>query len=108
MKRYRIYVIENDANLIKIGITTDFDKRKRALSGSNGGGHKIIREYVSLETVLYNLEHVMHEHFARYRKEGTEWFEGVTFEEAVTYLVELTSSDDFVRCDAVRRQLECA
>lgn len=104
MDIYHIYVLENDAGLIKIGITKDFDQRKRSLSGSNGGGHKITREYVSIETVLYSLEHIMHDHFAEYRKPGTEWFEGITFETAVSYLIELTSSDEFVKCDKIRRQ----
>ena len=101
---YHIYVLENDAGLIKIGITTDFEQRKKSLSGSNGGGHKIVREYVSIETELYTLERIMHTHFAEFRKSGTEWFEGITFEEAVSYLVTLTSSDDFVRCNTVREQ----
>lgn len=67
MKQYNIYVLENDEGLIKIGITTDFEQRKRSLSGSNGAGHKIVREYVSIPTVLYSLEHIMHDHFAEYR-----------------------------------------
>lgn len=104
MKQYNIYVLENDEGLIKIGITTDFEQRKRSLSGSNGAGHKIVREYVSIPTALYSLEHIMHDHFAEYRKPGSEWFEGITFESAVEYLVKLTSSDEFVKCNAVRVQ----
>lgn len=106
MKQYNIYVLENDEGLIKIGITTDFEQRKRSLSGSNGAGHKIVREYVSIPTVLYSLEHIMHDHFAEYRKSGSEWFEGITFESAVEYLVKLTSSDEFVKCNTVRVQYD--
>lgn len=106
MKQYNIYVLENDEGLIKIGITTDFEQRKRSLSGSNGAGHKIVREYVSIPTALYSLEHIMHDHFAEYRKPGSEWFEGITFESAVEYLVKLTSSDEFVKCNAVRVQYD--
>lgn len=106
MKQYNIYVLENDEGLIKIGITTDFEQRKRSLSGSNGAGHKIVREYVSIPTVLYSLEHIMHDHFAEYRKPGSEWFEGITFESAVEYLVKLTSSDEFVKCNTVRVQYD--
>lgn len=106
MKQYNIYVLENDEGLIKIGITTDFEQRKRSLSGSNGAGHKIVREYVSIPTALYSLEHIMHDHFAGYRKPGSEWFEGITFESAVEYLVKLTSSDEFVKCNAVRVQYD--
>lgn len=106
MKQYNIYVLENDEGLIKIGITTDFEQRKRSLSGSNGAGHKIVREYVSIPTALYSLEHIMHDHFAEYRKSGSEWFEGITFESAVEYLVKLTSSDEFVKCNTVRVQYD--
>lgn len=106
MKQYNIYVLENDEGLIKIGITTDFEQRKRSLSGSNGAGHKIVREYVSIPTALYSLEHIMHDHFAEYRKSGSEWFEGITFESAVEYLIKLTSSDEFVKCNTVRVQYD--
>lgn len=106
MKQYNIYVLENDEGLIKIGITTDFEQRKRSLSGSNGAGHKIVREYVSIPTALYSLERIMHDHFAEYRKPGSEWFEGITFESAVEYLVKLTSSDEFVKCNTVRVQYD--
>lgn len=106
MKQYNIYVLENDEGLIKIGITTDFEQRKRSLSGSNGAGHKIVREYVSIPTALYSLEHIMHDHFAEYRKPGSEWFEGITFESAVEYLIKLTSSDEFVKCNTVRVQYD--
>lgn len=106
MKQYNIYVLENDEGLIKIGITTDFEQRKRSLSGSNGAGHKIVREYVSIPTALYSLERIMHDHFAEYRKPGSEWFEGITFESAVEYLIKLTSSDEFVKCNTVRVQYD--
>ena len=101
---YNIYILENDEGFIKIGITTNFEQRKRSLSGSNGAGHKIVREYVSISTSLYTLERIMHDHFAAYRKSDSEWFEGVTFEEAVAYLISLTTSADFVKCDALRKQ----
>lgn len=104
MNKYNIYVLENDEGFVKIGITTNFEQRKRSLSGSNGAGHKITREYVSIETSLYSLEHIMHDHFAAYRKPNSEWFEGIAFESAVDYLVKLTSSDEFVRCNAIRDQ----
>lgn len=106
MKQYNIYVLENDEGLIKIGITTDFEQRKRSLSGSNGAGHKIVREYVSIPTALYSLERIMHDRFAEYRKPGSEWFEGITFESAVEYLIKLTSSDEFVKCNTVRVQYD--
>lgn len=104
MSIYNIYILENDEGFIKIGITTDFEQRKRSLSGSNGGGHKIVRQYVSAPTALYSLERIMHDHFAEYRKSGSEWFEGITFESAVEYLVQLTSSDEFVKCNSIRVQ----
>lgn len=53
---------------------------------------------------MYSLERIMHDYFAAYRKPNSEWFEGITFESAVDYLVKLTSSDEFVRCNAIRDQ----
>lgn len=102
MTTYNIYILENDAGLIKIGITTNFENRKRSLSGSNGGGHKIVREYVSANTYLYTLERIMHNIFQDYRIEGSEWFEGVTFEEVVSKLVELMSSEEYFKCNKIR------
>ena len=58
--QYQIYVLRNDADLIKIGITQHYDERVKSLSGSNGGGHKIIDEYVSPYTYLYTLENRFH------------------------------------------------
>lgn len=104
MSVYNIYVLENEDKRIKIGITTNFENRKKSLSGSNGGGSKIVREYVSLDTHLQSLERVMHTHFAKYRIPGTEWFKDVTFEEVVSKLVELTSSDEYHRCNEIRKQ----
>lgn len=100
---YQIYVIENDYGRVKIGITTNFKKRKQSLSGSNGGGGKITREYLSIPTSLYTLERVMHIHYADHRIDGTEWFDGVDFDDAVAYLKSIVETNEFCRLDQLRR-----
>ena len=71
---YNIYVIENDAHKVKIGITTNFQQRLQSLSGSNTGGNKIINYWCSEKTYLYTLERHFHDKYERYRIKGTEWF----------------------------------
>ena len=102
---YYIYVLRNSANKIKIGRTTNFEKRLASLSGSNGGGEAIINSFVSPPTSLYTLEKIMHNKFARYRIPRTEWFYGVEFEEVVNVLKALFQSDEFKRCNELRKRI---
>lgn len=106
-KLYNIYVLKNDAGFIKIGITTNFDKRLQSLSGSNGGGHKIIDYYISPETYLYTLERIMHGIYNDYRVDGTEWFDftktSISFNDVVDKLKELMNSDSYIRCNNIRK-----
>lgn len=101
-KEYYIYVIKNTANYIKIGRTTNFEKRLHSLSGSNGGGEKIEYFYVTPPTACRTLETVMHEHFRNYRIPDTEWFTGITFQEVVTYLLGVIHSKEFQHCNEQR------
>lgn len=56
MKQYNIYVLENDEGLIKIGITTDFEQRKRSLSGSNGAGHShMLCDHLGIKNYTVNV-----------------------------------------------------
>lgn len=101
---FYIYVLLNNLGNIKIGITTNFKQRLQSLSGSNSGGNKIIDYYVSDATYLYSIEKTMHLIFKDYRISGTEWFTGVTYNEVVNKLKELFASDDYTKCNELRRK----
>lgn len=107
---YNIYILENDGGFIKIGITTDFDQRLKSLSGSNGGGHKITRYFVSEPTHLYTLERVMHITYQDYRIEDTEWFDftgtDITFDTCVFKLKTFMNSDSYKKCNQIRKEFE--
>lgn len=100
---YQIYILENDAGLIKIGITKNFDNRLKSLSGSNGGGHKIIRSYVSPYTYLYSLENRLHTIYQANRINGTEWFKGLNFDEVVDMVNAIFNSREYYYCNEVRK-----
>lgn len=103
MKRYKcrgfyyIYVLVNDNNFVKIGITKNFENRKQSLSGSNGGGSKIVDYFVSPKTYVYSIEKIMHDKFKDYRIPNTEWFKGIEFNEVVKQLQELLASESYQR-----------
>lgn len=101
-----IYVLENyPQGNIKIGKSTNIKQRLQSLSGSNSGGNKITRIAVSDSTYLYTLERLAHNHFAKARIEGTEWFRGeeISFEEAVTYIDDLFMDKSYQLCNDTRK-----
>lgn len=101
-----IYVLENHPqNNIKIGKSSNVKQRFKSLSGSNGGGNKIVRMAVSPVTYLYSMEKTAHCHFDRARISGTEWFDGtkVSFEEAVNFIDELFNSESYERVNEIRK-----
>lgn len=102
-KQIQIYIIENSGGYVKIGLSENVEQRLSSLSGSNGGGHKIIRSWVSPKTYLYTMERIMHQHFHEYRISGTEWFEDISFDEVVLYAEELFNSSEFKRCEQIRK-----
>lgn len=102
---YYIYILQNSANKIKIGRTTNFEQRLTSLSGSNGGGETIIDYYCSPPTYLHTLERVMHDKFAKYRIPNTEWFQGVEFSEVVDELKNIINSEEYKRCNELREKL---
>ena len=101
-----IYVLKNSANSIKIGKTTNLLNRIQSLSGSNGGGEKIVNWYCSPATWLHNIEKIAHEHFSYARMSG-EWFDGtkVTFDSVVEYANGLFESKDYKRCNELRKKI---
>lgn len=105
---YYIYCMLNSpAHNIKIGITTNIVQRLQTLSGSNGGGNKIIKLWLSDPTFVVSAEKAFHEKFARYRIEGTEWFDGskLTFEEVITEMENQFNTKSYKACNRIRKEL---
>ena len=100
-----IYVMLSDNGNVKIGKTTNIQQRVKSLSGSNGGGYKIIACYCS-STWMQSMEGTCHNHYHFARIPGTEWFDGnkVDFQEVVKYVDDLFHSDGYERCNEVRRK----
>ena len=101
-----IYVLLNSAGSIKIGKTTNLPNRIQSLSGSNAAGEYIIDWYCSPATWLHNLEKIAHSHFSYARMSG-EWFDGtkIAFDETVEYVKSLFESDDYERCNELRKKI---
>ena len=104
MGTFYIYVLENNTNKIKIGVTKNFDNRLTSLKGSNGGGNIITRYFCSAETYLYSLESTLHSIYNAYRIKGTEWFEGIKFEEVVGKVNELMHSKSYKCANDIRKK----
>lgn len=105
---YYIYVMLNSpAHNIKIGITTNIVQRLQSLSGSNGGGNRIVSLAVSEPTFCASSEKAFHERFGKYRIEGTEWFDGsrLIFEEVVTEMENQFSTRSYETCNKIRKEL---
>lgn len=102
---FYIYVLLNDNGNIKIGVTHNFNQRKKSLSGSNTGGNKIINYYVSKPTYMYIYESVLHNKFAKFRIPGTEWFQGITFEEVILEVEKIFNEPGYQRREDVRKEM---
>ena len=102
-----IYVMLSSNRNVKIGKTTNIIQRLKSLSGSNGYGSKITALYVSpFSTYMQSIEGTCHNHYNYARIQGTEWFDGskVNFNEVVEFVDRLFHSDDFERCNEIRRK----
>lgn len=104
-EQYYIYCVENSDGYVKIGITHNPYQRLSSLSGSNGGGSVITKYVISLATYLYSIEGTCHNHFDRYRIQGTEWFKGITINEAAEYVRSLFSSKGYKTCNELRKSI---
>ena len=103
-----VYVIQNfPQRNIKIGITTDIVQRFKSLSGSNGGGNKIVKLYCSPATWIKSIEKTCHNHYHFARIEGTEWFDGekLNYEKVVEYVNSLFYSKGYETCNELKRKL---
>lgn len=101
---FYIYVIENDSGNIKIGITHNFDKRKKSLDGSNNGGHKFTRYYVSPPTYLFTLEGILHNKFMVNRIPGTEWFKNLDYENVISEVEKLFNQSNYEKINNIRKE----
>lgn len=105
---YYIYCMLNSpAHNLKIGITTNIVQRLQSLSGSNGGGNKIVALAVSDPTYVINSEKAFHEKYARYRIDGTEWFDGskLTFEEVVSEMETQFNTKSYEVCNKLKKEI---
>lgn len=101
-----IYILENSPQgNIKIGRSSNMQQRLQTLSGSNSGGNHITKCAVSDATWLYTLERIAHVHFAAYRIDGTEWFDGekVPFDDVAAFVDSLFLKEEYAWCNEVRR-----
>lgn len=100
-----IYVLENSPqHNIKIGQTTNPKQRMSSLSGSNSGGNRIERVAISPPTYLPFLEKICHKHFNRFRVKNTEYFENVTFEEVLWFLVSLFDEPSYASSNEMHKK----
>ena len=104
-----IYVMVNEIDKIKIGITKNIHQRYSTLCGSNSQGVAITSVYCSPATYLYSLEKIMHQKYAKYRITGTEWFYGddLTYEEVVKELEGIFHSESYETANENRRRYIC-
>ena len=102
-----IYVMLNTTGNVKIGKTTNIQQRLQSLSGSNGGGSKILALYCSPPTWMQSMETTCHNHYHFARIQGTEWFDGtkVNFKEIVDYVDGLFHTEKFKTCNELRRKV---
>jgi len=91
---YVYVLLHSESNLVKIGKTTDPQKRFRTLANQTGSK---LKYHITPAIYKYSLlEKVMLNRFDRYRVKG-EWLKGCTFEEVVNSLNEIVNCDDFKR-----------
>lgn len=101
-----VYVMLNyPQGNIKIGQTTNILQRLQSLSGSNGGGNRIVKLYVSPSTYVTSIEKTCHNHYDWYRIKGTEWFNGdkLIFDEVVEYVDDLFKTESYRTCNKLRK-----
>lgn len=73
----RLYLMENEANLNKIGIARNPTKRKRQLEYSSGLKIRILKTWECLDSKARTVEQFLHVLYSRRRVMG-EWFNGIS------------------------------
>ena len=107
-----IYLMLNNVGKVKIGVTTNIQRRYQSLCGSNGQGNKILQVFCSEPTYVLSLESTVHVKFSKYRIPGTEWFYDKydptgekLFLNAARELELLFSSASYKKCNDLRKTL---
>lgn len=103
-----IYVMLNyPQGNIKIGQTTNIQQRLQSLSGSNNGGNRIVKLYLSPSTYVASAEKAFHNHYDRYRIPNTEWFDGnkLNFEDVVDFIDKQFQMKSYETCNRLRKEL---
>lgn len=106
--QFYIYVMLNHPQgNIKIGKTTNIQQRLQSLSGSNGGGSKIVKLYCSPATYVKSLESALHDYYNKYRILGTEWFEGenLDFDKVINHINSLFYTRSYLLCNEIRKNI---
>lgn len=95
-----MYIFENSNGLVKIGVSREFDRRRRTISSH--GGFDITRTAVTAPISNYlELERIAHNYFSSSHVSG-EWF-NCKFEEAVEWIKSVIQ--DIARFDAEENHL---
>ena len=103
-----IYVMLNyPQGNIKIGQTTNIVQRLQSLSGSNNGGNRIVKLYLSPSTYVKSTEKAFHNYYDRYRIPNTEWFNGnkLKFEDVVEFIGKQFKMKSYETCNKLRKEL---
>lgn len=71
-KEQKVYLMENEVGLHKIGISINPTKRARGISCNSGLSTKVVREWHTIKDAVV-VENYLHKIFKSFRKKG-EWF----------------------------------
>ena len=98
----RLYLMENSAQLNKIGIAKNPQTRKRQLELASGQKIKIIKCWETIGVKALEVEQSLHVQYARRRQQG-EWFTHITVGE-----IEMLSGYDLIEChhDGTLRRIQ--
>lgn len=109
-KQLYVYILQNTAGKVKVGVSHNLSQRIQSLSGSNGQGNTITHCYCSPATYLTTIEGIMHNRMKQCRIEGTEWFYyeddpsgDILFDSAIELMEKLFSSTEYARCNELRK-----
>lgn len=73
MGEQRLYLMENAAQLNKIGISKNPTTRRRQLELASGMPIRIVKCWATLDATAHAVEQALHRQYARRRLQG-EWF----------------------------------
>ncbi|AXF53095.1 MAG: meiotically up-regulated protein 113 [Caudoviricetes sp.] len=101
MNEQRLYLMENSAQLRKIGVAKNPLTRKRQLELASGQRIKILKCWETVGVKALEVERSLHVQYARRRLQG-EWFAYIGIPE-----IEMLSGYDLIECNhdgSIRRR----